>query len=404
MDNEKLKEQLRNLPKIKDHQSKALLYEKIKFSHPSRSNVNKRNGLKWIIPSLASLSAVLVFIIMLQSGIIKQNQTVEHFDQPDVDRQSDEDLSLSSQEGENAEEFNILVEDDDVNELDIAEHEAPNTINNGQMIYYEDEHQFPTFTIAVADRQNMYPIPLTLVSSSSTGDPNDYYNRINNFINEEDFGVTTFPFEDINFEFSSNQDQLYMTVEDDYQFPQGSSQAAMFQSMLNLMFTDYSFDHIILQTNSTSGIDLGPIGFKEAFELEPVEHQAYKLYQHKDGERLLIPVEGSDGNRITNFNEALKEMQRSEPEFDISKSIPEEARYQLERINESTISMTFSEYEAFGNNKLTNEMIQAILVTAKSFGYTAVELNIPGIDGHIGQFDINSKLPVPDGINPIILH
>lgn len=404
MDNEKLKEQLRNLPKIKDHQSKDLLYEKIKLSHPSRSSVRKRNGLKWIIPSLASLSAVLVFVIMLQSGIIKQDQIVEQFDQPEVDHQSDRDLSLSSKEEETAQEFNIQVEDDDVNELEISEHEAPNTINSGQLIYYKDENQFPTFTIAVADRQNMYPIPLTLVSSSSTGDPNDYYNRINNFVNEDDFGVTTFPFEDIQFEFSSNQDQLYMTVEDDYQFPQGSSQAAMFQSMLNLMFTDYSIDHIILQTNSTSGIDLGPIGFKEVFELEPVEHQAYKLYQHKEGERLLIPVERSDGNRIANFNEALKEMQISEPAFDISNSIPEEAQYQLEHINESTVSIAFSEYESFGNNKLTNEMIQAILVTAKSFGYTAVELNIPGIDGQIGQFNINSKLSVPDGINPIVLH
>lgn len=401
---QQLQEQIKKLPKIEDHQSKEMLFEKIQAHTPSRQHTNKRQlSFRWLIPSMAGLTAAVILFIVLQSGVFRDDQITEHYeenmeimsghDQNDSNYDARGDMESEAMESAEFDEFAQNTEgfvEEELGEF---------------MLYYQDEHQFPTFTIAVADQQNMFAIPITLVSTSSTGDPNDYYNRIDTFVDEDQLGVQTFPFEDIAFEFTEGNQQLYMTVADDYQFPPGSSNAYMFQKMVNIMFEKYSFDHITLQTDSTDQVDLGPIGVKDQLELQPVDNLAYKIYQYEQStQRLFVPIDMTNGNEITNIEVALEEMQQDQSDFNVYATIPEEADYRLVTSDEETLVIAFTSYEFFGYNEMTYEMIQAILATAKSFGYTEVDLTIPRLDGTFGQFDLDHPIPVPDGINPQILH
>lgn len=407
---QKLHERLKQLPKIKDNQPKELLFEKIQSHAPSRTDTHKsdngKQAKRWIIPSFAGVAVAALLFILVHSGVfLPGNNGNEEI----ASRAEDSDFSLM--ESKESSDFDS-AETEAEEEVEIEQDEVLDTANNvvqdepsNRMVYYQDQNELPMFTVAGADMQGMYVIPFTLVSTSSTGNPNDYYNRINSFItqDESNLGIWTFPFEDISFEFSEGNEDIYMTVDDDYQFPAGSTNAALFQEMLNTMFAGYPTDHIITQTDSMDGIDLGPIGYKEQLDIVPITNQVYKIYQYQDNQRLLVPISRFDPGEYRTLEDAFFEMQQSEEEFDVYASIPAEASYQI-ITDQSRLVLSFSELEQFGNNSTTYEMIQAILVTADSFGFSEVDFTIPGVEGTIGQFNLEEPVPVPDGINPIILH
>ncbi len=49
-------------------------------------------------------------------------------------------------------------------------------------------------------------------------------------------------------------------------------------------------------------------------------------------------------------------------------------------------------------------MIEAILMTAKSFEFSEVEFNLGEEITQVNQFTLTDAIPVPDGVNPVLLH
>lgn len=386
---DELEQKLKDMPKVKDEQSKENIYHNIE---PKLREVSKpKRQRSWVIPSLALIAAVALIFIFVRSSVVTPmdtaNQTESSKDSIAVE---DEKQSLSKEDAESSVET-------DTNRTIVQETQE----DIESMLYYQDFEQEKTFTIAVADRNYQYAIPLTLIDSSSTGDPNDYYNRINSFVDSESLGVETFPFEEITFEFTTNNEQLYMTVPDDYQFPDGSSTANMFQQMLNLMFKPYGITEIMTQTDSTDQVDLGPYGNVESFELGPIDNLVYKLYQYEDRKRLLVPT---SVNEVATIDAALASMQIDEEDFEIEAPIPEDTTYNITKNESKGITISFTNSSVFGDNEATMSMIEAILSTAKTFGYATVAFDIPIDSKVVGDYALNKEISVPEGVNPIVLH
>ena len=412
MDNkdQEIIDKLKQLPKIKDSQDKNLLFQKIDQKMKGVKPVKKTRHAKWIVPSIATLAIAALVFIMVQTGIFDQDQLSNHssdletktFDMDDSD--SEEALEFSVDE----EEFNL---EEDAEETADSEDESEVIINeiedySDQLIYYSDEDDSVMYTIGVMDMQAMYAIPISIVDMSETGagSPNDIYNRISTLIDDEAFGVYEYPFDEIEFIFSDDQENITMRVADDYVFPDTSAQIHSFISIINLMFEDYPASELNLETDTTNSIDLGQIGVMEELELEPVTHLAYKLYQFEDKERLLIPIPHTiSGEEFFTIDEALLEMQYDQIDFDITASIPVGIEYTVDPSDEDVLKLTFESDSIISDNRETKEMIEAILMTAKSLDFKQVEFDFDGDVTQIDQFNLLEPIPVPEGANPVLL-
>ncbi|WP_156321307.1 hypothetical protein [Halolactibacillus sp. JCM 19043] len=76
--------------------------------------------------------------------------------------------------------------------------------------------------------------------------------------------------------------------------------------------------------------------------------------------------------------------------------------YTLDLSNDGEIRLTFDEHKLFGDNPETIDMIEAILMTAKSFDFGHVSISIKGLDSHqVGPYSLGEPLPLPVAINPV---
>ncbi|GGM22643.1 hypothetical protein GCM10011351_05570 [Paraliobacillus quinghaiensis] len=394
-----LEQKLKNMPKINDSQSKDVLFNKIQEELTSEKK--QKRYLPWLIPSCVALVASALIFIFVQSSITSPFETAnEKISDSDRMTSSSDEYRYSLTESEEL----TLDSSDDGADIDGGEESTimQDAVENiDSMVFYQQYEQEELFTIAVAGQYNQYAIPITLVDASSTGDPIDYYNRIDTFVDEEALGVATFPFKNIKFEFTNNNQQIYMKFPEGYQFPDGESNAYMFQQIVNLMFSSYGIDELIIQSDSGEQVDLGIFGTKETFPLQEIKNQVYKIYQLEDKQRLLVPT---SNNQVDTIDEAFKNMQINEEDFNVKAPIPLNTSFEIIEKGTEQFTIAFSEFEQFGNNQTTANMIEAVLMTAKSFGYQTVEFIIPIDNKMVGDYAIQESIPVPDGVNPKILH
>lgn len=412
----KIIDQLKQMPKIEDKQDKTLLFNKINQEIKGVSRMKKRNQTKWILPSIATVAIAALVFIMIQSGIFDQDEVAEQSTdlatrtyEYDVDENADpESGNFNSTTSDNdAEDHDEATEStEEINEPDAGSEEEVMDLEN-RLVYYNDEHEFPIYTIAVGDQQANYTIPISLIDTSMTGEgnPNDIYNRLDGFVDEAALGVYEYPFDEIEFIFSNNNENITMRVADDYRFLDTSAQMSMFSNIIQFMFADYPATELKLETDSKDFIDLGSVGEQSSLQLEAFNNLAYKIYQFEDKERLLIPiVRLISGDEFFTIDEALHEMQFNQPDYSITGSIPTDVEYTVDPSDEDSLKITFEEDPLFGDNQMTKEMVEAILMTAKSFGFNQVEFDLGGDVTQVNQFDLTKPVQVPDGVNPDLLH
>ncbi|SEN41805.1 hypothetical protein SAMN04488134_10134 [Amphibacillus marinus] len=419
---DQLIEQLKKMPQIKDDLSKEMLLKRININLNKQDQKQDRLWYKWFLPSVASIAMVFILIIVAQQNLFQgDDQIMER-------TTSDRDMSLRSDS--NNDEVQMFLADeeesgsatadeadnyqnendgDDLNILDSARMALPT--EEDQLVYYDhdsfvDADGVETFTVTVVDVNANFVIPLTLISSSSTGDPNDYYSRINSFLSDEaieELGISLYPFQDMSFEFGFDGNVVYLTVPDDYQFSEGTFAEGLLDEVLSIMFADYDVDTVILQTESgQQGIEMSHSGLVTEIELlDQLANSAYKIYQ-ASSERLLVPITRSsdEGSTFNTIDEAFAEMQVDQSDSYLTASIPAEVvDITVEQTSNEQLTVKMGPYPDFGDNILTSEMIEAILMTAKSFGFQEVAFEIDGINGEVGRFNLNEAVPVPDGIN-----
>src|SRR5690625_1938578 len=90
-------------------------------------------------------------------------------------------------------------------------------------------------------------------------------------------------------------------------------------------------------------------------------------------------------------------------DFDITASIPSDIEYTVDPSDEDVLKLTFASDSIISDNRETKEMIEAILMTAKSFDFKQVEFDFDGDITQIDQFNLLEPIPVPDGANPVLL-
>lgn len=382
-DHDSIIHKLQQLPMIKDKISKDDLFLRIssQMIEEGRTKTHKR---KPYIPIFGTLLVLTIFFIMLPSLLDRHH---------DSTRQE----STTLEESSSLDEIKTSVEEKHITSLDEPAHsnaELTHVAENDYTIQSLGD-DFTIIHAAVADEQLQFVIPLSLVVPK-TNDLNFYYDHLNEFFVESEWGVSEYMFKNIIFDVEEGSKEVIMKFPENYSIGEGSAIPQIFEKSLSMMFTPYGFEKVVFESSDEQGIDLGPFGRVEELPLMPMEPSHYKLYKVSEEKRgFLVPIPEASKN----ISEALHHMQESDESFDVYQTIPSHIDFTVD-LKEDHLNITFFASDDEFEQQEAHTMIEAILMTAKSFGIHNVQFeNIPF--QHIGPYELSGPIAVPEAVNPI---
>ena len=387
------------MPKVDDHQDKDELFNKISTKLTSQSRLSrKKRSFPWLVPSLASVVVVFIIIVIAQNISIN-NQASQSNDAADdsanfstFEQQESSELPPLS-DGDNEDEETSLKEAEE-NQTDADAQGEGMTIMNSPVsnVVQKDENVTVIHAAALDSNVNQI-IPISLVDKSTTNaELESYYNNINEYIDEKTWGVIEFPFEDITFDINEDVQEVVVHIPEDYQFGGGGGAIqGKFDSVISMMFRPYNIETATIDFN---GQQLGMFGELDNFPISTATTQVYKIYQTSvNHPEFLVPIDTDK-----DFQGALDEMKLADPDPHINAPIPSDVEVIVESLG--PLSLTIQGPEGrLGNDKETLNMIEAILMTAKTFQLDSVSFDMT-ID-HVGPYDLTMPVPVPEAVNPI---
>lgn len=383
--NEKqIKESLKQMPKVKDNMNKDLLYQRIS-SELNEERRPKKNKKLVLIPIFSTVMVLLLLVLIIPSTM---NNTM--FQSSSENSNADKAMDSSSNESMDAESSELKKQEDSASssaesdtgilmmDTDIKSHVIHST-GNKTIIYG-----------ALADRQAQYIIPLSLVVPK-TDNAGKYYKQFSTYLNEMNWGLSDYNFSGAEFQLDKQSGQVHVKLPEDFSVTSGT-QANMFQGILTTMFTPYQINKAVFSQQ----VKLGPTGKVKELSLKSsrVIYKRYQLSEDKRNFLVQIPV---DGQR--DIKTALTEMRKAEESYNVYQSIPDYIDFSVETDDEQ-LKLNFTDKNMVLNNQETITMIEAILMTAKSYGYQEV-LFTNYANENIGPYNLSEPIKVPDGVNPI---
>ncbi|WP_156289262.1 hypothetical protein [Oceanobacillus salinisoli] len=385
---------LKNMPDIKNKTDKNILYQRISSNNNNTSeNVEKAKRKMKLFPVLGSVLAVILIVCIpfLFNGT--SFQTSEEQSNQAYDTQSTEDSLMeqeSADESESAQEFEIAEESGESN---VTEEE--------NISLYSNESQFVLDSIndnanivyaAISDEQFQYAIPITFVVSDSKN-MNDHYNNLEQYLREYNLTTADYLLEGLSYNIHDTNKEVQISLPDDFSI-ESSARAAMFEKLLETMFIPAGIEKATFLSGSDEGVELGPYGEIDEMQLHDDGNASYKLYN--DEFLVPIPHEGD------NVEEAITEMKNNQEAFDIFQTIPNEIDFSIETF-EDELRITYTGQAPLANDDQAIIMIEAILMTAKSYGFHFVNFDNMPLE-QIGNYNFNEPIKVPEAVNPFDIH
>ncbi|GEM04479.1 hypothetical protein HMI01_14670 [Halolactibacillus miurensis] len=394
-DERRIINQLSDFPHVRSKQSKQVLYQKVSSSLTPEQ---QRKSKKWMVtfPALAT-----VFVLALVFFVLKDHLL------PSQTEQAVNDLALeTAQEGritdtasEDAPESQLLRDDMMLfNSTTYQTSDFSNVLGHHVILPSDTVNEQSKIPVVAMDASVMYPVPLTIIDQQA--EPLTFYNEQLSSFDFNQLGLTA---ETFNFgTFSQENQAITLSIDAEASDIGSSTQATVFEQTLRYMFQD-TYETVFIENTGGQPIELGPFGEINRIDFKDVEKLSYKYVYTSSGHKFMIPIEATlNGETFITIDEALVDMQEPIPEFNIEPAIPEGVTYTLDLSNDGEIRLTFDEHKLFGDNPETIDMIEAILMTAKSFDFGHVSISIKGLDSHqVGPYSLGEPLPLPVAINPV---
>lgn len=393
-DEKRMIRKLKQLPKVTDHMSKEELYEKVRMNMNRSVKANTTQKSKYskkIIPIFSTALVIVIVLLMLPSLVndtmfnTSESQTFDSNKSFDVEMDTEESSSTTPDQTKKS-----------LEKEDFAENNT--SINNSKESYVSyiinsiNKHS-TLIHAAVVEEQLQYVIPISLISEESS-DLSFFYNNLDHYLKEDEWGVIDYMLKDAVFEMDISNNQVIMELPDHFSLGDGTARANVFGEMLTMMFQPYGINRVVF--NNHNEIDLGPYGKISETELLETITSNYKLFKHPEADQaFLTPVKQPDQTIV----EALNDMKNDEDLSNVSQTIPNDVNFKV-NLAEDELLIHFSDDTTLKNEQLYITMIEAILMTAKSYQYEEVTFENYNIE-RIGPYDLTESLDVPLAVNPI---
>ncbi|MDF0726179.1 hypothetical protein PY093_05560 [Cytobacillus sp. S13-E01] len=404
---EQLEHFLKQMPIVKDNRNPHDIYQSIS------SKVRRKQKRSWIVPTLATASA-LFLMVLIGSSFLNQSNSSDLF-------------SNSSQEG-NANEARMFITNDAEDKLAensrAAKSEDRDNFADTQITSMEpttlesyvirDFTNKKLFTFGIPDQTVQAVIPISvLIDNTNVSHIDllpDVVQKVNEKLISSDYGLADFPLSRYSFSEKLNKDESKNIILD---FPKemnaesfASAESFAFWGSLAETFRwfDADYKEIEFYQAGKMGVSIGQSGVESTtYELNKAGKRAYFMYRpFENGRKFLVPYE-VQGKSVT-FTDALETMKNDleNGTFKLNPTIFKNVNFKIDETDTDNVTITFTEETSLEDNDPFVFMIDAIMLTAKEFGYKSVTFENAKLE-KIGTWDLSSKNDVPVAPNPIIL-
>lgn len=366
-DDELIIKLLGNLPQHKDERPPEEIYRNLTLQVKGKAHRKRKR----FIPYVAVASS---FLLLLGLPFVVTNNKTE---QNTMEINATYERSSGGIEGESSRNSVINKEDIAVPDRQVQIEASP--LNRDVLTNVPPDREVIHF--ATYNETGEYVIPLTFLIPENAN-MESYYARLDEILNDFDLLPDHYILEDAEFSIDLDTKQVVLTIQN--KLLETSELQVLRSQLLSQMFLPYGIEEVKLVNKSneaTQTIDLSSYAKQQ---------QSYLLY---DGNYIIVPL-----NNDTTIEEALQALKRSYSDIQIKPVMNKEVEFTVEEAGE-TVIVEFVQ-DSIEEADVTVQMIEAILLTAKSFGYNKVQFNQLPVN-QLGDYNFNTSLSVPIAVNII---
>ncbi|SER14160.1 hypothetical protein SAMN04487944_101375 [Gracilibacillus ureilyticus] len=394
----KVEKMLVELPSIKDKRDKEYIYQKVQ-TEVNEPLLKQKNRKLWVFPTLAAAGCLLLLLIIVNG--------IDDFPFSSSSDMESRQESATSESSETEIQDSQLMKESSLEDKGTEENVAENSTifappeDDRSLFHYIDQDNFVyrldtemeldevVFT-SWATEDAQYTVPISFRDTDELdNDLKTIYNNASNYISLSENGFSALGFDTFEFFIREEEQQAEIEMNSIESDLSSSANYQMFRYMLEDILAPLRIEQVTLTGNH-------PFTKQDNhFSPDYRTNTFYKIYQYKEGSPFwLVPVSNSE---VESFIGALEEMKKDEEAFHVRGVIPGDA--EIDVVNEENVITVSIHSPLIGNNQGTVTMIEAIMFTAKSFGFKQVHFDI-NIE-QAGMYQLNQPLEVPDIINPV---
>jgi hypothetical protein len=373
---------LRQFPSIEDKRSMEEVYLRLQSKKENTRKHHLRNK-KFLWPSIATIAVLFLSLFLV---ITQYNQQKENKGTPDKFEIAQDDSSNQTNE-QKAELFHSFEDDSNF------ESNNKRLYQEKHAIYKNDVHEEDfVVTIGIPDTDVMNIVPISVIVNKDRGSHwIDYYNYVYENIDEEELGLYDYyPYKGT---LKKENNQITLDLLADHQYDSGTSKEEIFFKSLNF-FKYQNVDTIFLKEEANPGVNFSHTG--KIYEYQINNTQSGYLIYSTNNYTYFTP----SPNEYESIEDALLDMKKENQIYNLHPSIPNQFNFTVDVSNTEQLVLIFHNNVHLKENHETIRMIEAILLTAKEYGFDTVQFKNTNVK-NIGPFDLEHPIQVPIAPNPV---
>lgn len=402
---EQLEHLLKQMPIVKDNRDPREIYQSIS------SKVKRKQKNTWIIPSLATVAALLL-IVLIGPSFLNQSSDISLGNKESSAEDSSTMMAIDAPKEENgATQMTTITGDDSENrKINDTSLEEPTSYVIRE---YMDKKLF-TFGVPDAMLHTVIPVSVLVddVDNSHIELLPDIIQKVNATLINSGYTFLDFPLTNYSFSEKENGDgtkNIILEFAPDMNMESlASAESMAFWGAISESFRwfDGNYKEIEFHQNGKMGVMIGQSGVEHTtYSLEKAGKRAYFMYTpFEDGRKFLVPNEMRGKSQT--FSDALETMRNNLEigSFVLQPTINENVNFEIDETNSSNVTITFTDDTSLEDNDINLMMIEAIMITAKEFGYQTVSFENANLD-RIGSWNLTGvENTIPVAPNPITLN
>ncbi|WP_299088276.1 hypothetical protein [uncultured Metabacillus sp.] len=382
---EQLEKLLKQLPSVKDKQTSEDIYQTIL----SKQHQGKTNRT-WVAPAIAVIAALFIFALI--SPLFFQSLQLNEESAMDMSSKS---TTESSEKTQRSSENNKEMAEPQ-QELENKELAKASLLNDKQQTFVTAASEAEdVITVGFTDSEAKNILPVSLEANKKQ-EKLEQIEKVNPDVYKEEIGPITYELSET--EFSESEKSEEITI--DYKgVPNLSSSTndVLYQNAIIETFKWLNYKKANLYTNQKEGIEFGQSGPKNDLDVSKETKKAYFLYQFDENTlKLLVPSPIS----YDSIDGALKAMKQGIEENDLKPTILNTVTNITTTPKGDQIEIEINQDAGVENSEASIIMLEAMLMTAKEFGYDTVQFKGITTD-RIGEMDVTKPIEVPFSPNPV---
>ncbi|HZG60323.1 MAG TPA: GerMN domain-containing protein [Anoxybacillus sp.] len=367
---EQMEQLLQQMPYVIDERSKEAVYERLS------AKLQKKRIKVWWIPSMASAAALLLFIV-LSSSFISRHEVEEKTSESAKDRAIVMEMPASEREEKAFSEQSAVI----------PSRVVSSTSRQNVVVF------------GIPDLHAQHIIPVSIFVDKDKKSYSEQFEQAKTVLKEAEWGLSESLLDPLTIVQFNENGRLTVRIPGNHSvFRSGTADEVMFLESMKETFRWARIKEVAFSTDGKKGITLSHTGWLDLLTVDQTS-RGYFLYQLDAAHPVfLIPTNES----FANIQSALNKM--DDPvDSPLRPAIPKNVKIEAVYVNGDEVTVRFSNTSQLENIPEILWMLEAILLTAKEFGFKSVMFTGGNVE-QIGPYMFNGKISVPLAPNPMPLN